>query len=61
METLIQGITENWDVWFVTVVLIVAAVIDGKILKVPNWLTFPFIICGWVHCTIQGGFYGTAL
>lgn len=58
METLIQGITENWAVWFVTVVLIVAAVIDGAILKVPNWLTFPFIICGWIHCTIQGGGWG---
>ncbi|PAY21117.1 prepilin peptidase [Rhodopirellula sp. SM50] len=58
METIIQGLTENWAVWFVTVVLIVAAVIDGAILKVPNWLTFPFIICGWVHCTIQGGMAG---
>ncbi|CAD78326.1 A24 family peptidase [Rhodopirellula baltica] len=56
MDTLLQGITENWTIWFVTVVLIVAAVIDGMILKVPNWLTFPFIICGWAHCFIQGGF-----
>ena len=56
METLIQGFTENWTVWFVTVVLIVAAVIDGAILKVPNWLTFPFIAMGWIHCTIQSGF-----
>ena len=56
MDILIQGLTENWTVWFVTVVLIVAAVIDGAILKVPNWLTFPFIIMGWVHWTIQGGF-----
>ncbi|MCD0461888.1 A24 family peptidase [Roseiconus lacunae] len=58
METLIQGITENWTVWFVTVVLIVAAVIDGKILKVPNWLTFPFIVCGWINCTFEGGLSG---
>lgn len=58
METIIQGLAENWDVWFVTVVLIVAAVIDGAILKVPNWLTFPFIICGWVHCTLQAGWAG---
>lgn len=58
MTTLIQGITENWTVWFVAVVLVVAAVIDGKILKVPNWLTFPFIACGWVHCTIEGGISG---
>ena len=28
METLFQGIAENWTVWFVTVVLIVAAIID---------------------------------
>ena len=58
MESIIQGLAENWDVWFVTVVLIVAAVIDGAILKVPNWLTFPFIICGWVHCTLQAGWAG---
>ena len=44
MDTLLNGIVENWTVWFVTIVLIVAAVIDGKILKVPNWLTFPFIM-----------------
>ena len=46
---------ETWVVWFVTIVLIVAAVIDGKILKVPNWLTFPFIVAGWIHWTVQGG------
>jgi prepilin peptidase CpaA len=58
MTTLLTGIAENWTVWFVTIVLIVAAVIDGKILKVPNWLTFPFIVSGWVYCTIAGGFAG---
>jgi prepilin peptidase CpaA len=58
MDTLLNGITENWTIWFVTVVLIVAAVIDGMILKVPNWLTFPFIICGWIHCTMQDGVSG---
>ena len=51
-------IIETWIVWFVTVVLIIAAVIDGKILKVPNWLTFPFIIFGWVHWTTQAGISG---
>ena len=58
METLLQGIAENWTVWFVTVVLIVAAIIDGAILKVPNWLTFPFIACGWLHWTMQDGMTG---
>ncbi len=45
----------HWDMWLVSVVLIVAAVIDGKALKVPNWITFPFIISGWVYST---AFYG---
>jgi prepilin peptidase CpaA len=58
MATLLNAIAENWTVWFVTIVLIVAAVIDGAILKVPNWLTFPFILCGWVHWTMQDGFSG---
>ena len=58
MATLLNAIAENWTVWFVTVVLIVAAVIDGAILKVPNWLTFPFILCGWMHWTLQDGLSG---
>lgn len=58
MANLFQAITENWIVWFVTVVLIVAAVIDGAILKVPNWLTFPFILCGWAYWAVQDGFSG---
>ncbi len=58
MATLLNAFAENWIVWLVTIVLVVAAVIDGKILKVPNWLTFPFIFCGWVHWTIQDGLGG---
>ena len=58
MNMLLQSVVENWSIWFVTVVLIIAAVIDGMILKVPNWLTFPFIVLGWVHCTLEGGFPG---
>ena len=49
---------ENWPVWFVTVVLIVAAVIDAKTLKVPNRLTFPFVISGWVYGSYVGGLAG---
>jgi prepilin peptidase CpaA len=58
MHTLIDSAIENWPVWVVTVVLIVAAIIDGAILKVPNWLTFPFIISGWVYGLGSGGFAG---
>lgn len=28
------------------VFLLAAAVTDGKIRKIPNWITFPFILCG---------------
>ena len=32
MDTLFNAIAEHWTVWFVAVVLVVAAVIDGMIL-----------------------------
>src|SRR5205807_301862 len=46
-----SAIAEHWTIWLVTVVLILAAVIDGFELKVPNWVTFPFIISGWIYST----------
>lgn len=46
---------QNWTVWLVTVVLILAAVIDGFELRVPNWVTFPFVISGWIYSVIAGG------
>jgi prepilin peptidase CpaA len=49
---------DHWPVWFVTVALIVAAVIDGIQLKVPNWLTFPFIISGWAFSVAFFGWQG---
>lgn len=45
-------------IWFVCAVLIVAAVIDGWKLKVPNWLTFPFIASGWVYHVVSDGWDG---
>src|SRR5437660_10365702 len=39
---------QNWPLWFLSVAMIVAAVIDGWKLKVPNWLTFPLIFSGWL-------------
>lgn len=50
-QTLTTAVIANWPVWLVTVTLIVAAWIDGKELKVPNWITFPMILCGWAYCT----------
>lgn len=52
------AIVANWPVWFVTFALIVAAVIDGFELKVPNWLTFPMIISGWVYSVVAFGWEG---
>jgi prepilin peptidase CpaA len=58
IESLTYGMTENWQYWLVSVVLIVAAVIDGIQLKVPNWLTFPMIISGWVFSAMAYGMSG---
>jgi prepilin peptidase CpaA len=48
-----QGLTsqlgETWPVWVVTITLVVAAVIDGLQLKVPNWITYPMIFSGWIY------------
>lgn len=51
-------LVENWPIWLVTVVLITAAVIDGWKLKVPNWITFPFVLCGWIYSTAYFGWSG---
>ncbi|QEG39490.1 A24 family peptidase [Roseimaritima ulvae] len=55
MDMILDSVAANWPIWLVSVVMIIAAIIDGMILKVPNWLTFPFILCGWAHGMIQGG------
>jgi prepilin peptidase CpaA len=53
-----RALTENWPIWVVTVTLIVAAVIDGLKLKVPNWITFPMIITGWIYSTAFSPYAG---
>ncbi len=58
MSMLLDSMVANGPVWFVTFMLIVAAVIDGAILKVPNWLTFPFIISGWAYGLYSAGLPG---
>jgi prepilin peptidase CpaA len=37
----------HWPLWFVSLAMIAAAVVDGWKLKVPNWLTFPLVLSGW--------------
>ena len=58
MDTILDSLAANWPIWLVSGVMIIAAIIDGMILKVPNWLTFPFILCGWAHGLIQAGLPG---
>jgi len=53
-----EVIAQHWTVWLVTVVLILAAVIDGFELKVPNWVTFPFIASGWIYSVAAFGWEG---
>jgi prepilin peptidase CpaA len=38
---------DHWPLLFISAAMVVAAVIDGWKLKVPNWLTFPLIVGGW--------------
>ncbi len=40
-------ILSHWPLPFICAAMIVAAVIDGWKLKVPNWLTFPLVLSGW--------------
>ncbi len=51
-------IFDHWHVKLVSAVLILAAWIDGKELRVPNWITFPMVLSGLVYSTVVGGFAG---
>ena len=42
-------LVNNWPIKLVSAILILAAWIDGKELKVPNWITFPMILSGLVY------------
>jgi prepilin peptidase CpaA len=55
-----ESFINNWPIWLVSAVLVFAAVIDGWKLKVPNWITFPLIISGWVYSTAAFGWAGLA-
>ena len=53
-----DALTHPWQVWFLSGALVVAAVIDGWKLRVPNWLTFPLVIGGWAVSAIGYGWAG---
>jgi prepilin peptidase CpaA len=41
--------------YLVSFVLIEAAIIDGRSLRVPNWLTAHFLLGGWIYAYLTGG------
>src|SRR5262249_17836505 len=41
--------------YLVCFVLIEAAMIDGRCLRVPNWLTVHFLAGGWIYAYVSGG------
>jgi prepilin peptidase CpaA len=45
----------HWTVILVSATLIVAAYIDGKQLRVPNWITFPMVLSGLAYNSWTGG------
>ncbi len=60
IDSIVHNIAGNWPYWIVSLTLIVAAVIDGIKLKVPNWITFPMILSGWIYSSMAYAFAGDA-
>lgn len=62
LDSLAASANEHWPIWavcwMVTITLVVAAWIDGRQLKVPNWLTFPLIVSGWIASGVFFGWSG---
>ncbi len=54
-------LTDHWVMWAVSITLVIAAVIDGLYLKVPNRITYPLIVAGWIYSFCIGGFAGLGL
>lgn len=57
-EELDTVLIEHWPMWVLSSILILAAVIDGIKLKVPNWLTFSLVFAGWIYSVISLGWSG---
>jgi prepilin peptidase CpaA len=61
VNTIPASLAENWwAMWLLSAVLVIAAVIDGWKLRVPNWITFPLIISGWIYSAAYFGLTGLA-
>jgi len=49
---------EHWHIKLVSAVLIWAAWIDGRQLRVPNWMTYPLVFSGLIYGAWAGGWDG---
>ena len=49
-----MGQPAAWVYWFASGVLVLAAIIDGRQLRVPNWLTYPFAAVGFLYSHAPG-------
>lgn len=45
---------DSFAVITVSAMMIVGALIDGWLLKVPNWLTFGMVLSGWAYWGVSG-------
>jgi prepilin peptidase CpaA len=60
LHTASETLISHWPIWLVSAALVVAAIIDGWKFKVPNWITFPMVIGGWIYSGIAFGWMGLA-
>ena len=58
IDFLLSHLMDNWAMWVVSIVLVVAAVIDGLYLKVPNNITYPLVLAGWLYSAAVSGWTG---
>ena len=58
MSDILASMAENWVYWVVSLFAVVAAYIDGKELRVPNKLTLPMIVAGWIWSSFYYGYQG---
>lgn len=61
VEQVVLHLSESWSIWVLSITLVVAAVIDGVYLKVPNRITYPLICAGWIYCACTGGWSGLGM
>ncbi len=52
MPDFIVNLSQSWPFWIVAMFAVTAAYVDGKELRVPNKLTFPMIISGWLYSMV---------